>query len=291
MDISKMNGKKEIPITFADGGDSEPEGLKPDLVEEADDRVADTAADLPQEAEDVGSPDLEPDKTEATSADDVGGDSPLPGNEESGESSESADREVKGQTETVADSRAQEDLGLILAQGQALEEAQAQLETQGHALEGAQTQIERLLAERSNLYDQLLRRQAEFENFRRRSDREKVDSYHRLRAEILLEMLPVMDSFERALVTLQGSRRDADAMYTGLELIHRLLKDALTKIGLQPLETLGAAFDPNVHEAITVEPTDEHEENTIIEEFERGYKLGDRLLRPAKVKVAGPLPR
>jgi molecular chaperone GrpE len=288
MDISKMKGKKEIPITFADGDDSEPEVPERDLTEEADDTVADTvpqkAADLPQEAQDVGSPGQRLENAEASPAADLGGDSPQ-------QNGENFDPEVKSQPETVADRRGEEDLGLILAQGQALEEAQAQLETQGHALEGAQTQIEKLLAERSNLYDQLLRRQAEFENFRRRSDREKVDSYHRLRAEILLEMLPVMDSFERALVTLQGSRRDADAMYTGLELIHRLLKDALTKIGLQPLETLGAAFDPNVHEAITVEPTDEHEENTIMEEFERGYKLGDRLLRPAKVKVAGPLPR
>jgi len=154
-------------------------------------------------------------------------------------------------------------------------------------LSEAQNQIETLTREKAAIYDQLLRRQAEFENFRKRLDRERGEIYQRTRAEVLLELLPVLDNFERALMSLETSGDDAEALHQGVALIHKQLKDAVTKMGLQPVESVGKSFDPNVHEAITVEPTDEHEENTIIEEFQRGYKLGDRLLRPARVKVAG----
>ena len=154
-------------------------------------------------------------------------------------------------------------------------------------LSDAQNQIETLMRERSELHDKLLRRQAEFENFRKRFDRERSEIYQRTRAEVLLELLPVLDNFERALISLETTGDDAEALHQGVTLIHKQLKDAVTKMGLQPVESVGKSFDPNVHEAITVEPTDEHEENTIIEEFQRGYKLGDRLLRPARVKVAG----
>ncbi|HKV42289.1 MAG TPA: nucleotide exchange factor GrpE [Blastocatellia bacterium] len=154
-------------------------------------------------------------------------------------------------------------------------------------LSKALAQIDTLTQERSTLYDQLLRRQAEFENFRKRQERERVEHYNRLRADLLLDLLPVLDNFERALVSLDKSGDDAQALGKGVELIHKQFTDALTKLGLQAVESLGHPFDPNLHEAITVEPTDEHEENTIIEEFQRGYKLGDRLLRPARVKVAG----
>jgi molecular chaperone GrpE len=147
-------------------------------------------------------------------------------------------------------------------------------------------QVDALSKERASLFDQLLRRQAEFENYRKRADRERQDLYQRARAEVLIELLPVLDNFERALVSLERSGGDADALRHGVELIHKQLKDALTKLGVQPLETVGQTFDPHIHEAVTIEPTDEHKENTIIEEFERGYKMGDRLLRPAKVKVA-----
>jgi molecular chaperone GrpE len=154
-------------------------------------------------------------------------------------------------------------------------------------LSEAQSQIEALMREKSALYDQLLRRQAEFENFRKRLDRERGEIYQRTRAEVLLELLPVLDNFELALISLETTGDDAEALHQGVTLIHKQLKAAVTKMGLQPVESVGKSFDPNVHEAITVEPTDEHEENTIIEEFQRGYKLGDRLLRPARVKVAG----
>jgi molecular chaperone GrpE len=154
------------------------------------------------------------------------------------------------------------------------------------SLTAAEGQVESLTQEKTALYDQLLRRQAEFENYRKRAERERGEFYQRTRADLLLELLPVLDNFERALVSLERSEGDAEALRHGVELIHKQFKDALTKLGLQPVEAVGHSFDPNVHEAVTTEQTDQHEENTVIEEFERGYKLGDRLLRPAKVKVA-----
>jgi molecular chaperone GrpE len=149
-----------------------------------------------------------------------------------------------------------------------------------------QAQLSALTQEKTALYDQLLRRQAEFENFRKRVDRERSETYQRARVEILLELLPVIDNLERAMSSFQATGADAESLRHGVELIHKQFKDALTKLGLQPVEAVGQAFDPHFHEAVTMEPTDEHKENTVIEEFERGYKLGDRLLRPAKVKVA-----
>ncbi|HST19654.1 MAG TPA: nucleotide exchange factor GrpE [Blastocatellia bacterium] len=161
-----------------------------------------------------------------------------------------------------------------------------QEDEQQDPLAALQAQIDTMTQERATLYDQLLRRQAEFENYRRRVDREKSETYTRARAEVLLELLPVIDNFERALASLENSGGDAESLRHGVELIHKQFKDALTKFGLEPVESVGQTFDPHVHEAVTIEPTDKHKENTIIEEFQRGYKLGEKLLRPAKVKVA-----
>lgn len=161
-----------------------------------------------------------------------------------------------------------------------------QEDEQQDPLAALQAQIDTMTQERATLYDQLLRRQAEFENYRRRVDRERSETYTRARAEVLLELLPVIDNFERALASLENSGGDAESLRHGVELIHKQFKDALTKFGLEPVESVGQTFDPHVHEAVTIEPTDKHKENTIIEEFQRGYKLGEKLLRPAKVKVA-----
>ena len=170
------------------------------------------------------------------------------------------------------------------AEGASAQAKQTANETDPQA--GLQSQVDALAQEKAALYDQLLRRQAEFENYRKRVERERTDAHHKARADVLVELLPVLDNFERALASLQGSGGDAASLRHGVELIHRQFKDALTKFGLQPVEALGQTFDPHLHEAVTIEATDEHKENTVIEEFERGYKLGDKLLRPAKVKVA-----
>lgn len=162
----------------------------------------------------------------------------------------------------------------------------AEAEGDSDRLAALQAQIDALTQERSMLLDQRLRTQAEFENYRRRVDRERAETYARSRAEVVLELLPVIDNFERALASLEHSGNDAKSLHEGIELIHRQLNDALAKFGLQPVESVGQAFDPNVHEAVSAEPSEEHEENTVIAEFQRGYRLGEKLLRPAKVKVA-----
>lgn len=153
-------------------------------------------------------------------------------------------------------------------------------------LAALQSQVDALTQERSMLLDQRLRTQAEFENYRRRVERERAETLARSRAEVVLELLPVIDNFERALASLEYNSNDAESLRQGIELIHRQLNDALAKFGLEPVETVGHAFDPHLHEAVSAEPSEEHEENTVIAEFQRGYKLGEKLLRPAKVKVA-----
>jgi molecular chaperone GrpE len=147
-------------------------------------------------------------------------------------------------------------------------------------------QINALIAEKASLYDRLLRGQAEFENYRKRVERERGELYQRGRDDVLLQFLPVVDNFERALSSLETSDGDAESMRHGVELIHKQFKDLLSKFGLEAVEAVGQVFDPHVHEAVTTEATDKHEENTVIEEFQRGYRIGDRLLRPSKVKVA-----
>lgn len=152
-----------------------------------------------------------------------------------------------------------------------------------------QAQIDALTAERASLYDKLVRRQAEFENYRKRVERERGELYQHGRDDVLLQFLPVVDNFERALSSLETSEGDEEALRHGVELIHKQFKDALSKFGLEAVEAVGHTFDPHVHEAVTTEATDKHKENTVIQEFQRGYRIGDRLLRPAKVKVAASL--
>jgi molecular chaperone GrpE len=149
-----------------------------------------------------------------------------------------------------------------------------------------QAQIDELTTEKAVLFDRVLRRQAEFDNYRKRIGRERGEIYQRGRDDVLLQFLPVVDNFERALSSLESSEGDAEALRDGVELIHKQFQDALSRFGLEAVEAVGQAFDPHVHEAVTTEATDKHKENTVLEEFQRGYRIGDRLLRPAKVKVA-----
>ena len=168
----------------------------------------------------------------------------------------------------------------------AAEEAAVPDEPREDPIAQLQAQIDGLTAERAALYDKLIRRQAEFENYRKRVERERGELYQHGRDDVLLQFLPVVDNFERALSSLETSEGDAESLLHGVELIHKQFKDALSKFGLEAVEAVGKTFDPHVHEAVTTEATDKHKENTVIQEFQRGYRIGDRLLRPAKVKVA-----
>lgn len=144
-------------------------------------------------------------------------------------------------------------------------------------------EIVELRKERDSLHDRLLRQAAEFDNYRKRIDRERKESSEYAAADLLQDVLPIIDDFERA---LQVDASGADPYRQGLEIIHRALMALLRKRGVTPIETVGAAFDPHIHQAVAYEDAPDMREGEVIAEFARGYRLGDRLLRPAMVKVA-----
>lgn len=144
-------------------------------------------------------------------------------------------------------------------------------------------EIVELRKERDALHDRLLRQAAEFDNYRKRVDRERRDSAQYAAVEFIQELLPIIDDFERALRTdVPG----ADSYRQGLEIIHRALMEMLRKRGVTPIETVGMDFDPQVHQAVAYEEDPQRRDGEVTEEFRRGYRLGDRLVRPAMVKVA-----
>ena len=141
-----------------------------------------------------------------------------------------------------------------------------------------------LLAEKQELYERLLRKQAEFENFRKRIQREREDFLAHAAADLIRALLPVLDGFDRALK--HRDPRVPEQFYQGMELIHRELFEALRRAGLRPVETVGERFDPLVHQAVETVEVPGARDQDVVEEVQRGYKLRHRLLRPATVKVA-----
>ena len=141
---------------------------------------------------------------------------------------------------------------------------------------------DQLAAEKAELQDRFLRRQAEFENYRRRIDREKSEFVQYASSEAVAAMLPILDDFERALkqeIAGKESQR-------GMELIYQRFLDALKKLGLEPITSIGEPFDPYIHQAIERVETADAEDQTVLEEFQGGYNFKGRLLRPAMVRVA-----
>jgi molecular chaperone GrpE len=145
--------------------------------------------------------------------------------------------------------------------------------------------LAQLKQERDDYYDRLLRKTAEFDNYRKRTDRERQQLAEAAAADLLEELLPLVDDMERALKADPGTEA-TNAIRTGVELIHKQILETLRKRGVKPIESLGADFDPHFHMAVAHDPADGRREGEVIEEFRRGYMLGDRLLRPAMVKVA-----
>jgi molecular chaperone GrpE len=142
--------------------------------------------------------------------------------------------------------------------------------------------LEELRRERDAVQDRLLRTAAEFDNYRKRMDRERRDLAEFTAGEVMKELLPIIDNLERA---LQAVEQD-DPLRKGVELIHKQMLEMLRKRGVTPIEALGADFDPNFHQAVIHEESAQHREGEVMEELQRGYVVGDRLLRPSMVKVA-----
>ena len=145
------------------------------------------------------------------------------------------------------------------------------------------SELQKLRVERDTLIDRLARLQAEFENARKRTAREQHDFREYAVADAVKALLPILDSFERA---LQTSAADRSEFRGGVELIYKQLQDALQKLGLRAIPAKGELFDPHLHEAIEMVDTTAATDHQILEELQRGYKLKDRLLRPSMVRVA-----
>jgi molecular chaperone GrpE len=151
--------------------------------------------------------------------------------------------------------------------------------------ESAVADTDELQRQRDDFYDRLLRKTAEFDNYRKRVERDRQSMAEGVTADVVRDLLPLVDDLERALKADTGAE-GAEAYRKGVELIHRQLLDILRKRGVQPIEALGTDFDPHFHQAISHEPAEGRRDGEVIEEFGRGYMLGDRLIRPAIVKVA-----
>lgn len=139
--------------------------------------------------------------------------------------------------------------------------------------------------DRDEFRDLLLRKTAEFENYRRRIEKERRQLVEHANADLVQALLPLVDNFERALQVAPEAGA-ADAYRQGVELIHKQLLDVLARYGVTALDPLGAEFDPHLHEAVASEIDPARRDGEIVEVFARGYRMGDRLLRPARVKVA-----
>ena len=143
--------------------------------------------------------------------------------------------------------------------------------------------VDRLRRERDEYYERLIRTTADFDNYRKRTDRERRELAEHAAMDLLTDLLPLVDDFERALAT---DAQDGDAYRRGVEIIHKQLLDLMVKRGVAPIEVLGTDFDPTLHQAVAHEPSAKHRDGEIMEELRRGYTLRDRLLRAAMVKVA-----
>ena len=160
-------------------------------------------------------------------------------------------------------------------------ELPASEETESQAADQS-SELEKLRAERDSLVDRLARMQAEFDNARKRAAKEQQDFRDYALVDTIKSIIPVLDSFDRALRTSP----EKSEFHAGVELIHKQLVDALSKLGVKPISAKGEQFDPRYHEAIEMVDTQEADDHTVLEELQHGYRLKDRLLRPAMVKVA-----
>ena len=157
-------------------------------------------------------------------------------------------------------------------------------------LVATRAELKRLQTALAETQDALARRQADFENYRKRIERERGESHNRIVGDVARKLLPVTDNLGRALdaersVEARESKEFRHFLH-GVELIAKQLNEVLESLGITPIPAVGERFDPHVHEAVVTEPSDKYEPDTITEEIARGYRIGDRLLRPSMVKVA-----
>ncbi|MEO0867428.1 MAG: nucleotide exchange factor GrpE [Cyanobacteria bacterium J06642_11] len=154
------------------------------------------------------------------------------------------------------------------------------------ALEEKVAQLQAQLEDRNSQY---LRLNADFENFRKRTSREKEELELQVKCNTISDLLEVVDNFERARAQIKPQNDGEMAVHKSYQGVYKQLVEGLKRIGVAPMRAEGKEFDPNLHEAVMREPTDDHEDGTVLEELVRGYVLGEKVLRHAMVKVATPL--
>src|SRR5256885_1476738 len=154
----------------------------------------------------------------------------------------------------------------------------------------SRAELKRLQTALAEAREAVARRQADFENYRKRTERDRGETHNRIVADVARKMLPVVDNLGRALeaersLETQESKEFRHFLH-GVELINKQLNDVLDSLGVQPIVAVGEPFDAHIHEAVVTEPSDKYEPDTVTEEIARGYRMGERLLRPSMVKVA-----
>lgn len=189
-----------------------------------------------------------------------------------------------GEETTAEPQSASEDAGLETAEATAGDNADGQETPEGAVALERQLEEQRKLADEH--YQRYLRTQADFDNFRRRSRQEKEDFAKYASGKLIEQLLPIVDNFERAL-SASKDNKDYEALQKGVDMIYRQLDQVLVQEGLQPIESVGQPFNPEYHQAIMQVESDEHEEGIVLEEMQKGYKLKDKVLRVAMVKVSG----
>ncbi len=155
-------------------------------------------------------------------------------------------------------------------------------------LQSLQIQLAEVSNQRDAFQSQYLRIAADFDNFRKRNSKEKEEIELRTKCATIMELLSVVDNFERARTQIKPQNDGEMGIHKSYQSVYKQLVDGLKRIGVSPMRPEGQQFDPNLHEAIMRQPTDEHPEGTVMEELQRGYFLGDRILRHSLVKVAAP---
>ncbi len=157
-------------------------------------------------------------------------------------------------------------------------------------LVATRSELKRVETENAELKNSLARRQADFENYRKRVERERSETYNRVVADVAAKLLPVVDNLKRALeaeASVEAAESDEFRHFlSGVDLINKQLNGVLDALGVKPVAAVGEQFNPHFHEAVVTEPTDDHAPDTVIQELVTGYRLGDKLIRPALVKVA-----
>ncbi|MDF5729501.1 MAG: nucleotide exchange factor GrpE [Rhizonema sp. PD38] len=153
---------------------------------------------------------------------------------------------------------------------------------------GVTQQIDSLKAQVEDRNIQYMRIAADFENYRKRTQKEKEELEQQVKRNTINELLPIVDNFERARAQLKPQTDGEMSIHKSYQGVYKQMVDSLKRLGVSPMRPEGQPFDPNLHEAVMREPTDEYPEGTVLEELVRGYNLGDRVLRHAMVKVAAP---